>query len=270
MPRNGPICNCRVPGGIQPNQGAEQQGAPLADTNPTARHSVIEMWDEDDVKQEDIRAWGSVLLDDVPQSGNCPPPNSGLLPPDDELPVDVKQEEYTEDSMVTELFLDSDTADEDPSSGYEGSHKYTNESTSDVTEGHREQGSTESEHLYLKTKDDDNMNSPYVMKPPLLGHVAGKQFNCKECGKGFSLNGQLKRHMQTHTGEKPFTCKECGAKFSRSSNLKTHVRTHTGEKPFTCKECGAEFSRSSNLKKHMLTHTGTSADMVNTHGPLNP
>ena len=256
MPRNGPICYCRVSGGIQPNQRAEQQDAPLADTNPTARHSVIEMWDEDDVKQEDIRAWGSVLLDDVPQSGNCPPPNSGLLPPDDELPVDVKQEEYTEDSMVTELFLDSDTADENPSSGYEGSHKDTNESTTDVTEVHREQGSTQSEQLYLKTKDEDMRNSLDVMKPPLLGHVAGKQFNCKECGKGFSLNGKLKRHMRTHTGEKPFTCKECGAVFSHSSALKIHMRTHTGEKPFTCQECGAGFARSFHLKIHIRKHTG--------------
>ena len=66
----------------------------------------MEMWEEDAVNQEDSWGWGSGLLEDVHQSANCPPPDSGLLPPDDELPVDVKQEECSEDSMVTDLFLD--------------------------------------------------------------------------------------------------------------------------------------------------------------------
>ena len=74
------------------------------------------MWGEDDGKQEDIWGCGTGLLEDLHQSGSChPPAPAGLLPPDDELPVDVKQEEYSEDSMVTDLFLDSDLADEGPS-----------------------------------------------------------------------------------------------------------------------------------------------------------
>ena len=67
------------------------------------------MWDEDDGEQKDIWGCGTGLLEDLHQSGSCHPPTSaGLLPPDDEVPVDVKQEEYSEDSMVTDLFLDSD------------------------------------------------------------------------------------------------------------------------------------------------------------------
>ena len=82
------------------------------------------MWDVDDGNQgnlcseitikEDI-CCGS-LPEDFHQSGSCHPPTlSGLLPPDDHLPVDIKQEECTEDSMVTDLLLDSDTAEKVPS-----------------------------------------------------------------------------------------------------------------------------------------------------------
>ena len=98
------------------------------------------MWGEDAVEQEDIWDWGGGLLENVQQSGDCHPPNSGLLPPDDELPVDVKQEEYSEDSMVTDLFLDSDTDGQDPSPGHKGSHKHATESSSDVSEGHKHGG----------------------------------------------------------------------------------------------------------------------------------
>ena len=94
------------------------------------------MWDEDDGEQEDISGCDTGLLADLHQSGSChpltsaglladlhqsgschPSTSAGLLPPDDELPLEVKQEEYSEDSMVTDLFLDSDLADEDPSPG---------------------------------------------------------------------------------------------------------------------------------------------------------
>ena len=74
----------------------------------------MEMWGEDAVNQEESWSWGSGLLEDLQQSGSCHPPNSGLLPPDDELPVDVQQDEYTEDSMVTDLLLDSDTGVKTP------------------------------------------------------------------------------------------------------------------------------------------------------------
>ena len=214
------------------------------------------MWAESAVNQDDTWGWGSGLLENLHQSGDSDPPNCGLLPPDDELPVDVKQEEYTEHSMVTDLFLDSDADDEDPSPGYEGSHKHTTESSTDVTEGHGEQGSTESEQLYLETKDEDITNSIDVLEPPLLGHVGGKPFHCKECGKGVSQSCNWKIHMQMHTEEKPFICKECEVGFSHSGNLKKHMGTLTGEKPFTCQECGVGFSRSGSLESHMRTHTG--------------
>ena len=132
--------------------------------------SPLEMWGEDAGVQEDNWGCGGGLVEDPQLSANLPPPNSGLLPPDDELPKDVKQEEYTEDSMMTDLFLDTDTGSEDPSPGYQGSNTDTSDLTNVITEGHRQAGSTESEST----------------------HTGELPFTCKECRATFSRIDSLK------------------------------------------------------------------------------
>lgn len=57
-----------------------------------------------------------------------------------------------------------------------------------------------------------------------------KHFNCKICGRGFSLRGYFFNHRHIHTGEKPFKGNVCGKNFSLNGNLSRRRHTHTGEK----------------------------------------
>ncbi|XP_041664752.1 zinc finger protein 37-like [Cheilinus undulatus] len=79
--------------------------------------------------------------------------------------------------------------------------------------------------------------------------------NCSECGKGFSYQVDLTRHMVVHTKEKPFSCSVCGQRFTQKGSMTSHMRIHTGEKPFVCSVCGKRFNSKLALTTHMVVHT---------------
>jgi uncharacterized Zn-finger protein len=55
-----------------------------------------------------------------------------------------------------------------------------------------------------------------------------KPYKCDVCGKGFSENCSLQRHIRIYTGDKPYNCDICGKAFSENCNLQRHIRKHTG------------------------------------------
>ena len=70
-----------------------------------------------------------------------------------------------------------------------------------------------------------------------------KTLKCKECGKAFTLNITLQKHMMIHTGDGPYKCKECEKVFMNPSSLKIHESSHTGERPYQCHKMFSEFMK---------------------------
>ncbi|CAH1118946.1 unnamed protein product [Phaedon cochleariae] len=90
----------------------------------------------------------------------------------------------------------------------------------------------------------------------LKNHPDHRPHQCKECGKSFSQQTSLKKHMRTHGGEKKHLCTVCGKRFYEQNHLSIHNRIHTGEKPVNCTLCGKKFASAHGLLVHKKIHTG--------------
>ena len=75
-------------------------------------------------------------------------------------------------------------------------------------------------------KEVDQIDSAYIKGDSIVENN-GNGFKCKECGKCFSLNGNLRTHkMSAHMGIR-HPCEQCRYKATTKASLKRHVKRHT-------------------------------------------
>lgn len=67
-----------------------------------------------------------------------------------------------------------------------------------------------------------------------------KEFKCEVCGREFTLQANMKRHMLIHTSVRPYQCHICFKTFVQKQTLKTHMIVHSPVKPFKCKVPGGD------------------------------
>ncbi|XP_045597301.1 uncharacterized protein [Procambarus clarkii] len=96
----------------------------------------------------------------------------------------------------------------------------------------------------------------YASAEALEHHLrtSSHHYPCKQCGKIFTSERLLRRHLHVHGTVNLFTCAQCSKEFKSEYSLKLHQLIHTGEKPFECHLCKTAFNRRDKLKRHMLIH----------------
>ncbi|CAG9539151.1 unnamed protein product [Cercopithifilaria johnstoni] len=113
------------------------------------------------------------------------------------------------------------------------------------------------------------------MKAHELTHNNIRPFKCEQCGKNFTRNHSLKKHVNihkcsseklystssnlnrnksTHDEVRRFKCEICDKAFKGRHCLMRHMKTHTDEKTEKCNLCDKAFKHRSALQRHKLTH----------------
>ncbi|CAJ0941244.1 unnamed protein product, partial [Mesorhabditis belari] len=110
------------------------------------------------------------------------------------------------------------------------------------------------------TANVEFVNGGYGMKNPLARNngtgietfeARTGEFGCGTCGKKFSMQRLLNRHLKCHSELKRYLCTFCGKGFNDTFDLKRHTRTHTGVRPYKCECCDKSFTQRCSLESHL-------------------
>ncbi|XP_052764271.1 uncharacterized protein LOC128206110 isoform X2 [Mya arenaria] len=85
-----------------------------------------------------------------------------------------------------------------------------------------------------------------------------KKYECPHCEKRFHLEVYLKEHISgVHYNIYKFQCNDCGRLFKSRTGLAVHTNLfHSKDATlFACKECGKQFKQKGNLRNHMHAHS---------------
>ncbi|KAM4033141.1 uncharacterized protein ACNLHF_020145 [Anomaloglossus baeobatrachus] len=170
---------------------------------------------------------------------------------------DISQDAYEEDDIIPHIIVKI----KDPSSGSFEEVLYSDSSQNVETKNCDKRGViNQNDNTEAKSFICSDCGKCFSWQSHLIKHMRShtgeKPFSCEECGKRFSEKSDLFRHQRTHTGAKLFSCSECGKCFKQKWGLVKHQRSHTGAKPYSCSECGKEYNDKSNLIRHQWVHTG--------------
>lgn len=111
-------------------------------------------------------------------------------------------------------------------------------------------------------EEEDQETPPVKLAPPKKGgrpkkYATGTKFQCQQCHKTFSCNGNLTKHMVLHAANKPYKCDICSMQFNQARDLRAHrMQNHSSERPHTCQVCGKGFVHKFYLEEHTAYHTG--------------
>lgn len=81
-------------------------------------------------------------------------------------------------------------------------------------------------------------------------------FICDICGKEFTYNVALRRHIfNYHTNDAKFQCTICEKTLVSAEGLKLHMKSHSADQLITCTICGKGFAEQYRLRNHMARHS---------------
>ncbi|XP_061476281.1 zinc finger and SCAN domain-containing protein 31-like [Rhineura floridana] len=128
---------------------------------------------------------------------------------------------------------------------------------------HQEEAEMQSEEQKQKWEMKSGASSAgdlcQTTAPQRLYKGTGRK-QCPVCGKIFTTQSSVNRHLRIHTGERPYKCSYCGKTFNQRVILTNHEKIHTDRRLSQCSDGGDSFSSKANITGQQIIYLVASHD----------